>query len=98
MLAELGSAFFRSAAVAVAAGLALGCAQPGPTSPRERESAAPARPADSVLQIGMLLESQPVGAMTTYGRGTGLGGREHFFAFHASLTMFDPNSEQVPII
>jgi len=78
--------------------VAVACAAPGPQGQREREAAPAARPPQSVLQIGMLLENQPVGAMTTYGRGTGLGGREHFFVFHGNLTMFDPNSEQLPSI
>src|SRR5207244_857595 len=85
-------------ALLLAASFLLSCASPGPPSAKEGQAAAPSQAPQSMLQIGMLLENQPVGAMTTYGRGLGLGGREHYFVFHANLTQFDPNSEQLPSI
>src|SRR4051794_10852811 len=84
----------------VALGLLMSCAPANTPVAREGGGASEAsRPSQALLQIGVLLENQPVGAMTTYGRGLGLGGREHYYVFHANLTQFDPNtSDQLPSV
>src|SRR4051812_42527699 len=87
--------------------LILSCV-PAP-SERAGSSSAPGapagQPAPKVLRIGQQAKNEPTGGVdgpaspAPYGgSGSGSAALEHFFTFHASLTIFDEESNIVPML
>lgn len=62
-----------------------------------RESAAGQAAPQKTLQIGMQVVSEPP-SLTDHGLGAGVGGREHYFVFHAPLTVYGGSEQLLPRI
>src|SRR5436190_17285064 len=70
----------------------------GPSAGTARDSsssAAPAPVAQRTLQIGMQAVSEPP-TISDHGIGNLVGGREHYFMFHAPLTAYDGSEGLLP--
>ena len=80
----------------LAAGMTMGCAR-APAGEGVRQAGGGEGAPQRTLQIGMQVVSQPP-SLTDYGLGSGVGGREHYFVFHAPLTVYDGSEQLLPRI
>src|SRR5688572_4218379 len=88
-----GSAWRDLLALLLAIGLLTGCTSPPAVSPANRPANDTPSAPQKALQLGFQTVGEPPAA-TTYGMGNLIAGREHYFLFHAPLTVYDA-SEQI---
>src|SRR5213594_4285594 len=75
--------------------LLAGCAASAGVSRDAALDAAP--PPQRTLQVGMQAVSEPP-TISDHGIGNNVGGREHYFVFHAPLTVYDGSEQLLPRI
>lgn len=80
-------------AVFAAATLLVACASPSASSGSDGASAPVARPEKTVR---MVLRGEPNGGIISYGVAGNFSTLEYFFLFHASLSVYDAQGDQIP--